>query len=173
MEIITKLSPLILVLLLFNVVKIALNTKTKKPKTEDSLYAYEKKPYLFDTNAEFALYKILLELFGDQYHIFPQMHYIHLVRPRKTTWFEERRLSSHIDRKSADFVLCDKQAVVPVLVIELDGNVHLQERKKLRDENIDNLLTSVDLPILHLDSNIQDKAFIRTQVAQKLSDKTA
>lgn len=173
METISKILPIIFSLFLLVIVKILFKNKIKKPKTEDSLYAYEKKPYLFDTNAEFALYKILLELFGDQYHIFPQMHYIHLVRPRKTTWIEERRLSSHIDRKSADFVLCDKQTVVPVLVIELDGNVHLQERKKLRDENIDNLLTSVGLPILHLDSNIQDKAFIRTQVAQKLSDKTA
>ena len=96
----------------------------KKSKSKPDLSVFEKKPFLFDTTSEFNLYKVLLEMFGDRYHIFPQVNYSHLIQPRKTTWEEERRHRSRIDRKSADFVFCDKERIVPQLVIELDGSVH-------------------------------------------------
>src|SRR3989338_3108718 len=76
--------------------------------SRDDLSPYQKKKYLFDTTSEFNLYKILLELYGDRYHIFPQINYSHVVDVKKIDWPEERRYRSRIDRKSADFVLCDK-----------------------------------------------------------------
>lgn len=147
---------------------IDLLNKKKEENTGPDLSVYEKKPYLFDTNSEFSLYKTLLELFGDKYFIFPQVNYSHLIQPRKTTWEEERKYRSRIDRKSADFVICDKDKIVPVLIIELDGSAHNLKSKQARDEFIDELTKIVDLPILHIKTNNVDKEFIKSEINKKL-----
>jgi len=149
-------------------IKFVIETFFKKPKSRPDLSVYERKPYLFDTTSEFNLYKILFELFGDKYFIFPQVNYSHLIRPRKTTWEEERKHRSRIDRKSADFVFCDKERIVPQLIIELDGSVHNFKSKRARDEFIDELTKIVDLPILHLRTGNLDKEIIRKEIGQKL-----
>lgn len=136
---------------------------------EPDLSVYERKPFLFDAVSEFNLYKVLLELFGDKYHIFPQVNYSHLIQPKKSTWEEERRHRSRIDRKSADFVLCDKDRVVPQLIIELDGSVHNFKSKQARDQFINELTKLVDLPILHLKTGNIDREFIRAEVNKKLN----
>lgn len=141
---------------------------SKRFKRKPDLSVYEKKPYLFDSVSEFNLYKILLELFGNEYHIFTQINYSHLIRPRKTKREEERRYRSRIDRKSADFVLCDKERVVPQLIIELDGGVHNFKSRQKRDEFINDLMKVVDLPILHLKTENLDKEFIKNEINKKL-----
>lgn len=141
--------------------------KRKEPEEKD-LSIYERKPYLFDANSEFNLYKVLVELFGDKYYIFPQINYSHLIQPRKTTWEEERKYRSRIDRKSADFVLCDKERIVPKLIIELDGSAHNLKSKQARDEFIDELTKIVDLPILHLKTSNVDRVFVKSEIDKKL-----
>jgi very-short-patch-repair endonuclease len=82
---------------------------------------------------------------------------------------EKRKYRSSIDRKSADFVLCDKSRVVPQLIIELDGNIHdFSEKKQRRDEFVDNLAGVVNLPILHIKTTNMDKEYIRNEVDKKL-----
>ena len=144
----------------------------KDENEEPDLSVYERKPFLFDSVSEFNLYKVLLELFGDKYHIFPQVNYSHLIQPKKSTWEEERRHRSRIDRKSADFVFCDKERVVPKLIIELDGPVHNFKSKQARDAFINELTKMVDLPILHLKTGNTDKEFVRAEITNKLSSTT-
>jgi len=148
------------------IVELVNKKKNRNDKTDLSIY--EKKPYLFDANSEFILYKVLLELFGDKYFIFPQINYSHLIQPRKTNWEEERKYRSRIDRKSADFVMCDKDKIIPILIIELDGSVHNFKSKQARDEFIDELTKMVDLPILHIKTNNVDKDFIKSEISKKL-----
>ena len=140
---------------------------TKKIEEKKDL-PYEKKPYLFDTNSEFNLYKTLLELYSDKYYIFPQINYNHLIQPKKSTWTEERKYRSKIDRKSADFVFCDKERIVPKLVIELDGYVHNFKNKQARDQFIDDITGIADLPILHLKTNNLDRDYIKSNIDGKL-----
>ena len=129
---------------------------------------YQKKKYLFDTTSEFSLYKILLELYGDKYHIFPQINYSHVVEVKQMDWKEQRRYRSRIDRKSADFVLCDKERVVPQLIIELDGSAHDLPNKRRRDEFIDGITKIVGLPILHLKTSGIDRESVKTEVDRAL-----
>ena len=140
----------------------------KKGEEKKDLSIYERKQYLFDASSEFNLYKVLVELYGDKYYIFPQINYSHLIQPRKTTWEEERRYRSRIDRKSADFVFCDKERIVPKLIIELDGSAHNLKSKQARDEFIDELTKIVDLPILHLKTSNADKEFVKSEIDKKL-----
>jgi len=165
-----KLWPLLLIAIAIIIFKEYTKKTTKRvSRNKPNLSVYEKKTYLFDTNAEFNLYKILLEIFGNEYFIFPQINYGHLIQPKKTTWQEERRHRSRIDRKSADFVLCDKEKIVPKLVIEQDGSVHNFKSRQARDKFINQLMKVVDLPILHLRTGNVDREFIEKEVRQKLS----
>lgn len=111
---------------------------------------FKRRRFLMDSNAEFGLFKILVELYGDKYYIFPQVHYSHLIEASKSDWKEFRRLMSRIDRKSADFVLCAKDDVSPQLIIELDGPTHARASRRERDEFIDAALNGSGLPLLHV-----------------------
>lgn len=142
----------------------------KKPEDKKEL-PYEKKPYLFDANSEFNLYKVLVELYGDKYYIFPQINYSHLIQPKKSNWEEERKYRSRIDRKSADFVFCDKEKIIPQLVIELDGYVHNFKSKQARDQFIDDITGIADLPLLHLKTNNLSKEFVKSEIDIKLINK--
>lgn len=140
----------------------------KKGEEKKDLSIYERKPYLFDASSEFNLYKVLVELYGDKYYIFPQINYSHLIQPRKTTWEKERKYRSRIDRKSADFVFCDKERIVPKLIIELDGSAHNLKSKQARDEFIDELTKIVDLPILHLKTSNVERGFVKSEIDKKI-----
>lgn len=77
---------------------------------------YRKKQY-FLTQAEHHVFDLLLKTVGEKYHVFPQVHYSKIMYAEgqqnfHNPWFNK------IDRKSADFVLFDKQDISPVLVIE-------------------------------------------------------
>lgn len=141
----------------------------KKSKYKVDFSVFERKPYLFDTNSEFNLYKVLLELFGNEYFIFPQINYSHLIQSKKASYVEERKNRSRIDRKSADFVFCDKINIIPRLIIELDGSVHNFKSKQARDEFIDELTKIVDLPILHLKTDNLNREFIKNEINIKLN----
>lgn len=160
--------PLILIVGIVIAVKFIIENYSNKEKSKPDLSVFEKKPYLFDTNSEFNLYKVLLELFGDKYFIFPQVNYSHLIQPKKSDWKEERRNRSRIEKKSADFVICDKERMIPQLVIELDGSIHNTKSKQARDEFIDELTGVVGLQILHIKTNNVDKEFIRSEINKKL-----
>lgn len=169
MNIILQLWPILLLVIIVWGAVLFLKLKSDgKTNEKADLSVYERKPYLFDTNSEFNLYKVLVELYGDKYYIFPQINYSHIIRPRKTTWEDERKYRSRIDRKSADFIFCDMERVVPKLIIELDGGVHNFRSKRARDEFINELTRIVDLPILHLKTDNLNKEYIRGEISRKL-----
>ncbi len=139
-------------------------------KEEPDLSVYEKRPYLFDTKTELELFNILLELFGDKFYIFPQVAYSHIVRVKKELPYRERfGYLSRINKKSADFVLCDKVQVVPQLVIELDGSSHQLPKRIERDGFVDGIMTVTGLPILHIKTEKMDKEFVKGEVNRVLS----
>lgn len=144
-----------------------------EPKPQESsilLNEYKRKEYLFDSNSEFILFKALIELFGDQFHVFPQVGYSHLIDETSHNFYEKRRFRSRIDRKSADFVFCDKEHVLPRLVIELNGDSHSLPERKERDNLINTIAKHISLPILTLDvRDIHDKNLIREKVLEKLN----
>jgi len=160
--------PLIFLIVIIGVVFLAKQLSEKKEEEKRGLSVYKRKNFLFDTVTEFNLYKILLELFGDRYHIFAQVNYSHLVEVKPMPFTEQRKYRSSIDRKSADFVLCDKERVVPQLIIELDGGVHSFKSKKARDKFIDDLTKIVDLPILHIQIKNLEREFIKNEINNKL-----
>lgn len=142
-----------------------------EPDTGYGPTPYKRRRFLMDSNAEFGLFKLLVELYGDKYYIFPQVHYSHLIEADKGNWREYKRLTSRISRKSADFVLCAKKDVSPQLVIELDGPSHAHQKRRDRDEFIDAALGGTGLPILHIPVGPYTKESIKAEVDKVLARK--
>lgn len=126
---------------------------SRKPKAETrtvSPDAYYKKTYLL-TKAEHEFFKALQQILEDKFFVFPQVRYDSLLGIKSgQTYWGRRAYRSRVDRKSADFVICDKQKIEPLLVIELDDNSHNYHKRQERDEFIDDILKSANLRILHI-----------------------
>lgn len=128
--------------------KATIDSKTENSKFDLSLY--QKKSFLFDTTSEYHFFKLFNELFGNEYHIFPQVNYSHLIVEKTNDPYINRKYRSHIDRRSADFVVCDKDKCIPILVIDIDGEVHERHENQIKDTEINQILKEIGLPILRL-----------------------
>jgi Protein of unknown function (DUF2726) len=86
---------------------------------------------------------------SSKYYLFPQVSLGNLVDVEKGT----RPYQTHrnrVDRKSLDFVLCDRSTLSPVLAIELDDSSHGREDRRERDAFVDGVLAKAGLPLLHI-----------------------
>jgi hypothetical protein len=137
------LAALIVIALVLKVLSVIILEKRKKQKP---VYHYKKKEFIL-TKAEYEFFKTLQSVVGEQYYVFPQMHlptFIDYKVPGQS-W---RAAFRHIDEKSVDFVICDKNYLRPLVAIELDDSSHSREDRVLRDEEVERILKEGDLPLL-------------------------
>ena len=112
---------------------------------------------------------MLMELYGNDYRIFAQVQYSHLIEPKKNLpWAEQRKYRSRIDKKSADFVICHKDTVAPLLVIELDGSAHNQAKVQVNDNFKNEITKVIGLPLLRLSTGNLTKEFVKSEVDKKM-----
>lgn len=138
---------LIIILILFFFV--FLHLKNKKFNFNQNIYLpYIKKDYLM-TKAEMSFFRVLESVIESEYYIVPQLTISKIVL---TTAKGKNYYSylSKINKKTVDFVLFDKKSFSPVMVIELDDNSHLEERRKQRDLFVDNVMKEIGLEIIHI-----------------------
>lgn len=111
-------------------------------------YQYKRKMF-FMTRAEHQCYDVLTKAIGDKYIVFAQVHLPTIINNKVIgqNWLHSFR---HINQKSVDFVLCDKEYISPVLAIELDDSTHeLQERQE-RDSEVERILKGAGVPLLRI-----------------------
>ena len=129
------------------------------------LNIYKKKQYLFDTSSEFRFFNMVTEMIGTDYYVFPQINYSHIIATKSGSFYENRRYRSHIERKSADFVVCDKKTCIPLLVIDLDGSMHDRPDIHEKDVEIDEILKAINLPILRLtNEESKDRELVKEKI---------
>lgn len=133
--------------------------RRKKP------YQYTRKQF-FLTRAEHEFYNVLLTAVGDRYHIFAQVH-LPTILDNKVIGQSWHAARSHIDRKSVDFVLCDKKYLSPKLAIELDDKSHELLKRKARDKEVERILADADLPLLRIESK---RPFDAIELAQRIQE---
>jgi very-short-patch-repair endonuclease len=51
--------------------------------------------------------------------------------------------------KCVDFVVVQRDTMHPLLVVELDDSSHKRAERQKRDQFVDQVLTSVGIPVLH------------------------
>ncbi len=115
-----------------------------KPK-----YEYKRKSF-FMTRTEQAFYKGLVQAVGSEFFIFPQAHLPTLI-DEKVPGQDWRAARSHVNRKSVDFVLCDKEYISPKLAIELDDSSHERQERIERDREVERIFDSVGMPLLRVE----------------------
>lgn len=118
---------------------------------EKAKYRYNRKNF-FLTRAEHECYDTLVEAVGAEYRIFAQVHLPTLVdhTVRGQDW---RAALAHINRKSVDFVLCDKAYLSPKLAIELDDKSHERPDRQERDHEVERILREAGIPLLRLENH--------------------
>lgn len=136
------------------------------PVEEKAKYRYNRKNF-FLTRAEHECYDVLVEAVGAEYRIFAQVHLPTLVdhTVRGQDW---RAALAHINRKSVDFVLCDKAYLSPKLAIELDDKSHERSDRQERDREVERILQEAGMPLLRLENQGN---FDSNKLAQKIKEK--
>src|SRR5476651_2690832 len=130
---------------------------------EAPVYSYGRKDFIM-TKAENDFFGILKELLQDRYQIFPQVHLTSLLDEKKVrqNWNAAR---SHINRKSVDFVVCDKTYTRPLLAIELDDYSHDAEERRNRDVEVERIFENANMQLLRFrDYKTMSREAIATQI---------
>jgi len=118
---------------------------------EKAEYRYNRRNF-FLTRAEHECYDALVDAVGTEYRIFAQVHLPTLVdhTVRGQDW---RAALAHINRKSVDFVLCDKAYLSPKLAIELDDKSHERPDRQERDREVERILREAGVLLLRLENH--------------------
>jgi very-short-patch-repair endonuclease len=117
----------------------------EKPK-----YRYTRK-HFFLTRAEHECYDVLVAAVGDKYHVFAQVH-LPTIIDNKVKGQDWRAALAHVNRKSVDFVLCDKAYISPKLAIELDDKSHERPDRQERDKEVERILSDAGVPLLRIEN---------------------
>jgi len=111
-------------------------------------WPYRKKNYLL-SEAEKKFYFTLSEILKNDYLIFTKVRLCDLLYLPKYQG-DWRYYWNKIQSKHVDFLICDREDIKPLLVIELDDSSHLKSRRIERDIFVDEALKDATLPILHI-----------------------
>ena len=112
-------------------------------------WPYRRKHYLL-SKAEFSFFRVLQPLAAERgWVVCPKVRlgdllYVAKGTEKPTGW------RNKIDRKHADFVLCDAETMRPVAVVELDDASHGSERARERDAVKDRAVGAAGLPVVRV-----------------------
>lgn len=137
------------------------------PAKEKDGYSYLVREYVM-SKSEQACFNTFKEVVGEKYYIFPQMHLPTFLDHKIVgqNWFGAFR---HIDEKSVDFILCDKQTFLPVLAVELDEKSHEQPVRQERDREVERILDVAKMPLLRIrNEDIHDKRELLKKIEGKI-----
>lgn len=132
---------------------------------EEIQYKYKRRNF-FMTRAEHECYDALVETVGQEYYIFAQVHLSTLI-DHTVQGQDWRAALAHINRKSVDFVLCDKVYISPKLAIELDDKSHERLDRQDRDREVERILRGADIPLLRLENR---GVFNSKELAQQIRE---
>jgi Protein of unknown function (DUF2726) len=128
-----------------------LSSKWSSSDKVKSLYFYRKKLAIM-TDHELRYYKILNEAVGTDYYLLAQVH-LSAFLDEKVKGQRWNAAFRHINSKSIDFLLCDKTTLAPLLAIELDDRTHEQPYRRLRDAEVERILSAAQLPLMRAKSH--------------------
>ncbi|MCC7469823.1 MAG: DUF2726 domain-containing protein [Bacteroidetes bacterium] len=162
---------IIIGIIIFVAIAIAISRGDFAEVEEKAKYRYNRRNF-FLTRAEHECYDALVEAVGAEYRIFAQVHLPTLVdhTVRGQDW---RAALAHINRKSVDFVLCDKAYLSPKLAIELDDKSHERPDRQERDREVERILHEAGVPLLRIENhgNFNPRA-LSQRIKETLNPKT-
>lgn len=157
MELYLLIGLIIIVIILARIV-FAHSSNTKKV-FKNNTYSYSAKSLIM-TRTEAEFFVRLNHIAEERYFVFPQVHLSALLY---YSGREQNRLYAfrHINGKSVDFVLCDKQTLRPTYAIELDDKTHESKERRVRDAEVERIFEEADLPLVRFtNKNVSDQEII-------------
>lgn len=120
---------------------------SKYYKVKPGQLPYVQVPLL--TEAERRFFSVLEEVLPKQYYLLTQVRLANLVHVKQGSGGFFWKQFSPIGMKCVDFVVVLHETMRPLVVIELDDSSHRFEDRRRRDAFVDQVLSSVGLPVLH------------------------
>ncbi|MDQ5932375.1 MAG: hypothetical protein QG649_460 [Patescibacteria group bacterium] len=158
MEIYFIIGLVVLSLILLSAVASSISSKRKVFK--DNVYSYRAKN-LPMTQAEADFFIKLERAVSERYHVFPQMH-LSAILDHKVKGQDWRYAFRHINGKSVDFVLCDRETLRPFYAIELDDFTHAATDRKKRDVEVERIFKSANIPLVRFtNKNVSEQDIVR------------
>ncbi|MFZ2125535.1 MAG: DUF2726 domain-containing protein [Candidatus Saccharimonadales bacterium] len=122
------------------------NKDTSATEIKKTIYKYQVKQY-FMTKSENDFFRMLNNIASDRYFIFPQVH-LSAILDEKIKGQNWKAAFKHINGKSVDYVLCDKQTLKPVYAVELDDYTHTYKNRQERDQEVERIFQSASIPLV-------------------------
>lgn len=157
-------SYIFLVIVVVAVVLLRLRFFPTKQKVQ-KLYEYKAKDHVM-TESEAEFFKTLVEVAGDRYYVFPQVH-LSAILDHKISGQGWKYAFGHINGKSVDYVLCDKTTLKPVYAVELDDKTHERTDRIERDVEVERIFQGVNIPLVRF-SNYKNLSL--TEIDQRFFD---
>lgn len=121
-------------------------------KVKDKGTVYERAETLF-TPAERSLLGILERLDSESFTILGKVRVADILKPSvtlKNKKGEWQRAFNKISSKHFDFVICDKNTLNVLCVVELDDKSHNSKKVKLRDKFLNQACADAKLPMVRI-----------------------
>ena len=165
----TTYTILAIIITLVVIVAIKISSGSEKRKVfKNNTYAYTAKSLpMSPTEAEF--FGKLNGAVSERYYVFPQVHLSALLVPSATgkAW---SYAFWHINGKSVDFVLCDKQTLKPTYVIELDDYTHKKRVRVERDAEVERIFSETQFPLVRFaNKNVSEQEIVQALMSAKAS----
>lgn len=128
-------------------------------------YQYERKNYLM-TRPELDFYFMLTQILGTDYVVLPQVH-LSAILDHKVKGQNWKAAFRHVNQKSVDYVICDKNDLTPLIAVELDDNSHVANDRRARDIEVERMLSEAGFPLLRFNHN-QDINSVKNLILEKL-----
>ena len=125
---------------------------------------YRRRDRLMSKSEEFFLRTLRIAV-GEMYDIYPQINLSRILYV-KADVAHPQKFYNRIDRKSVDFLLCDKKTNRPILAIELDDASHFFAHRVRRDKFVDSTFGAAKMPLLHIPTQ---RAYDATQLKNAIT----
>ncbi len=122
------------------------NASQRRKVFKNGVYKYTAKPSLM-TPAEMTFFRQLELAVNERYLVFPQVHLSALLdhRVKGQDWKFAFR---HVNGKSVDYVLCDRETLQPAYAIELDDHTHDRKDRIHRDTEVERIFEEAQIPLV-------------------------
>ena len=134
-------------------------------------YPYRKKDYLLSV-AEKEFYAVLKRIAEENnYLLFSKVRLEDLLWIPKSVPKKERfGLRNRIKSRHVDFLICDRDKISPLLVIELDDSSHESNKGMERDDFVNRALEDAQLPLLRFKAQRSyNSAVISEEIRNKIT----
>jgi len=125
---------------------VASGSSSKRKVFKNNAYNYKAKSSLM-TNTEGAVFRKIERAVSERYYIFPQVH-LSAILDHRIEGQEWKYAFSHINGKSVDYVLCDKETLRPAYAIELDDYTHNRKDRQKRDREVERIFQGAGVPLV-------------------------